>query len=46
MELLCMEITVVNGKFEILSRNFSFMPGYTFSQFLQIGSEASLKSEI
>jgi len=25
MELFCMEVTVSNGNFEILSRNFSFI---------------------
>jgi hypothetical protein len=46
MELFFIDVIVSNGNFEILSRNFSFMPGYTFSEFLQIELDALLKSEI
>jgi hypothetical protein len=31
MELLCMKIMGFNGNFEVLTQNFGFMPGYTFS---------------
>jgi len=45
MELFCIEVTVSNWNFEILSWNFSFIPGYTFFEFLQLERDPHLKSE-
>ena len=45
MELFCIEVTVSNSNFEVLSRNFSFIPGYTFFEFLQLERDPHLKLE-
>jgi hypothetical protein len=45
MELLCIEVMVSNGNFEILSQNFSSKPGYTLCEFSEIVRDPQLKSE-
>jgi len=45
MELFYIEVIISNGYFEILSRKFSFMPGYTFCGFSQIARDLHLNSE-